>query len=247
MDAHCAVVLRSGWENDDVAVVGASSNSPMGHVPANYGSLCIAAQGQWFIQTPGYQQYMKSSEREFTIGKVSRNTPIVDGEGVTRKAGRVLQLRENAHSCRAAFDLAGCYAGSPAMTRSMTLATQGTPQAVLIEDHIGIPINESLEYYWHGHPEAAWWVQDGWAMLALQGKTLWFTSPQFAFDGSAVRRLRGSRGQLTLTTSFLPSLDKNLKPRETTVQWLFIFQDEFPGSAESHIQKIKKLQTAGDS
>src|SRR5690606_2857218 len=108
MDAHCATVLRSGWESDDVAVVVASSNSPMGHVPANYGSLCIGTQGQWLIQTPGYQQYVKSSEREFTIGKVSRNTPIVDGEGVTQKAGRVLHLRENAHSCAAVFDLTDC-------------------------------------------------------------------------------------------------------------------------------------------
>ena len=250
VDAHCATVLRSGWENDDVAVVVASSNSPMGHVAANFGSLCIGTQGQWFIQTPGYQQYMKSSEREFTIGKVSRNTPVVDGEGVTQKAGRVLHLRENPHCYTAAFDLAGCYAAvdaACAMTRSVTLAIQETCQAVLIEDQIGMPINQSLEYYWHGHPEAAWWVEDGWAMLALNGKTLWFTSPQFVFDGSAVERLRGSRGQLTLTNSFSPSLDKNLKPQEKTVQWLFILQDECPGSAEPLIQKIKESQTAGDS
>jgi hypothetical protein len=83
-------------------------------------------------------------------------------------------------------------------------------------------------------------------MLTLNGRTLWFTSPQFAIDGTHIQRLRGSRGQLTLVNNFSISLDKNLKPPET-VHWLFIFQDECPGSPEPIIQKLKKLKMAGDS
>jgi hypothetical protein len=245
-DAHCAVVLRNGWAGDDVAVVAASSNSPMGHVPANYGSLSIGTKGQWLIQTPGYQQYVKTSEREFTIGKVSRNTPVIDGGGVSQKNGRIVQLEDSDDLVRAVFDLSGCYGVEGDVMRTVTLSTSETSPMVLVEDRIGIPIQDSLEYYWHGHPEAAWWVQDGWAMLTLNGTTLWFTSPQFVIDGTSIQRLRGSRGQLTLVNNFSLSLDKNLKPPEM-VHWLFTFQDECPGSAEPIIQRLKNLKVVGDS
>ncbi len=244
--AQYAVTLRSGWEASDVAVVVAASNSLMGHVPANYGSLCMGTAGNWLIQTPGYQQYIPNSEREFTIGQASRNTPILNKYGVSLKAGRVLEKQNRDFVQSAVFDLSDCYPATNRVTRSVTLLTQHYPPMVLVKDHFGASVEQSLEYYWHGHPEAAWWAEKGWAMLSLNGSTLWFTSPQFAFDGTNIQRLRGSRGQLTLATHFSPSLDKNLKPHET-VEWLFIFQDEFPGSPEPIIQNVKALQTVGDS
>ncbi len=247
--AQYALTLRSGWEASDVAVVVAASNSLMGHVPANYGSLCIGSVGKWLIQTPGYQQYIPNSEREFTIGKTSRNTPIRGNNGVSLKAGHVLEKQSCDLVQSAVFDLTDCYAvtgQANSVTRSVFLTTQQDISMVLVEDQIGPSTEENLEYYWHGHPEAAWWAQDGWAMLTLNGRTLWFTSPQFAIDGTHIQRLRGSRGQLSLAISFLSSLDKNLKPPEM-VQWLFIFQDEFPGSVEPIIQRLNKLKKAGDS
>lgn len=247
--AQYALTLRSGWEANDVAVVVAASNSLMGHVPANYGSLCIGSAGKWLIQTPGYQQYIPNSEREFTIGKASRNTPIRGNDGVSLKAGCVLEKQNGDLVQSAVLDLTDCYANADKatrVTRSIFLTTQQAPPMVLIEDHLGPSAEENLEYYWHGHPEAAWWAQDGWAMLSLNGRTLWFTSPQFAIDSTHIQRMRGSRGQLSLAISFSPSLDKNLKPPEM-VQWLFIFQDEFPGSVEPIIQRLNKLKKAGDS
>src|SRR5690606_13028548 len=78
--AHCALALRSGWEEDDVAVVIAASNSPMGHIHPDNGAVTIGTRGDWFIATPGYQQYLRNSERDFSTGPASRNTPLINGQ-----------------------------------------------------------------------------------------------------------------------------------------------------------------------
>jgi hypothetical protein len=55
-----------------------------------------------------------------------------------------------------------------------------------------------LTYHWHAHPDAAVWVQQDWALLHLPEVDVWITSPQAPLADASVRRLPGSRGQLTL-------------------------------------------------
>ena len=59
---------------------------------------------------------------------------------------------------------------------------------------------EPLGYSWHGHPEAAWWCEAGWALVHLGKTDLWFTAPQAQLTQAQIVRPPGSRGQLTLAT-----------------------------------------------
>ena len=60
LNAHSACVLRTGWENEDLAVA---------HLQNDNGTLVIGTRGEWIISDPGYQQYMDDVEREFTLGR----------------------------------------------------------------------------------------------------------------------------------------------------------------------------------
>jgi hypothetical protein len=95
-------------------------------------------------------------------------------------------------------------------------------QLVIVEDTIAGENIGEISYYWHGHPDAAWWIEDGWARIYLEEKTLWVGSPQIEIEENNLQRLRGSRGQLTLET-------KVLLPRDAiTIRWLFGFGETRP-------------------
>src|SRR5690606_24878104 len=76
LDAHYAAVLRTGWEAEDVAVVASCHNSPAGHLQRDNGTLVIGRRGRWILSDPGYQQYLRGAEREFTIGPAAHNYPV---------------------------------------------------------------------------------------------------------------------------------------------------------------------------
>lgn len=56
-----AVVLRSGMTADDVAVAMGQGSSPMGHIHQDNGRLVIGTRGRWWLDDPGYQQYLQTS------------------------------------------------------------------------------------------------------------------------------------------------------------------------------------------
>jgi hypothetical protein len=222
-DAHHAIVLRGGWDADDVAVAMANSNSPMGHLHCDNGSITIGTCGKWFIQTPGYQQYLPNSEREFTLGASSRNTPTINGQTQTRKLAELISLTTEDQTQTAQIDISQCYSEElklEEITRKVLL--QGD-QLVIVEDTIaGKDINE-ISYFWHGHPDVAWWIEDNWARLYLAGKTLWIGSPQVNLEENQLQRLRGSRGQLTLTPKVLLA-----ESALQIVRWFFLLSDISP-------------------
>ncbi|MBI4024850.1 MAG: heparinase II/III family protein [Verrucomicrobia bacterium] len=200
MDAHHAVVLRSGWESEDLAVAMAASNSPMGHVQCDNGSVVIGTRGRWFIADPGYPQYMPGSERDFTLGPTAHNAPVINDQAQNRKAGRRLALvNQTADVCRAEMDLTRCYAPELRLTSVIRTVWLAGRQLAVVADRILGPSIRTLIYHWHAHAEAGWWIQDGWARVTLDATTLWFTSPQGRISEDHLNRLRGARGQLTLT------------------------------------------------
>lgn len=221
MDAHYALVLRRGWKTDDVAVAMAASNSPMGHIHRDNGSLVIGSRGHWFITDPGYQQYMPNSEREFTIGPTAHNAPVINGRAQAAKACRRLALEEEADGLwRAAVDITGGYEPELKRTRVARTVWLRNNDLVVVADHFQGSGIASLRYHWHGHPAAAWWIEDGWARLHLAGRALWMSSPQWEIDETCLRRLRGSRGPLTLVVGG--------KPPARVCWWVFRLGDRAP-------------------
>jgi hypothetical protein len=202
-DAHYAVALHSGWGNDDLAVAMSVSNSSMGHLQADTGTICIGTGGRWLIDDPGYQQYMAKREREFTLGPAAHNTPVINGRNQERKSGqRSLRLADRGNNLHfAKVDLTECYPEAmdlKEVTRSVWLAGQNR---VVVADRVTGKNISRIDYHWHAHPEAGWWVADHWARIYCPEITLWFFSPQTQITEEQVDRLPGSRGQLSLRAS----------------------------------------------
>ncbi len=221
LNAHYACVLRSGWESGDLAVAMSANTSPMGHLQNDNATLVIGTRGQWIISDPGYQQYMDDVEREFTIGPAAHNSPVVNGHAQVRKASRLtLPPNQTGGLLRASLEIAPCYppeAGLKSLVRNVWL--QGT-NTVVVADVIEGSANRTLSYHWHGHPDAAWWARDGWALVQLGATGLWFTSPQARLSSADIVRLPGSRGQLTLKS--------NVTADKSVAWWVFGIGDRPP-------------------
>ncbi len=217
-NAHYAVVLRSGWERDDLATVVACCNSPMGHLQNDNGTMVVGKAGRWLIADPGYQQYMRGLEREFTLGPTAHNYPVVNGSVQTQKTPRLISLETlSAARQRVQIDLTACYPAAARVRSAVRTVWLSDKDMVIAADQLDVSDLESLQYHWHGHPEASWWCQDGWALIHSDPVDLWLTSPQFAIADNNIERLPASRGQLTLSveTASLPE----------TIWWLFVFAD----------------------
>jgi hypothetical protein len=222
-NAHCALVLRSGWEKQDAAVVIAASNSPMSHIHSNSGTLSIGTNGSWLIGAPGYQQYLPNSEREFTLGTTSRNTPVINGFSPVHKAMQISQLETSGTTQTAEIDLTQCYPEELSLRSVRRRVQLIENQWVVVEDTIDGDNLSDLSYYWHGHPDAAWWIENNWARLHHGGSTLWLGSPQIEISQRDLQRLRGSRGQLTLTAQ---SPFSDAAP--SFIRWLFLLGETAP-------------------
>jgi len=222
LDAHYATVLRSGWEQDDFAVAMSVSNSPMGHLQKDTGTLLIGSRGRWLIDDPGYQQYMKKTEREFTLGVGAHNAPVINGQAQVNKLSerRVKLDTLDNDVCRMDVDLTACYADDlmlDSVTRTVWL--RGNDLVVVSDQMMGKQI-DCMNYYWHGHPDAAWWVSDQWAQIYFPDVTLWVSSPQAILSDQNVDRLPGSRGQLTLCAE--------VDQTASAIWWVFAIGDVGP-------------------
>ena len=229
-DAHYALALRSGWRSDDVAVAASCTDSPMGHLQADGGTLVIGSAGKWLIADPGYQQYMKGDEREFTIGPTAHNTPLLGGCAISLKRPRRLALETLADGVQhAAIDLTACYAsaaGVKSVVRHVWLAGKNL---VVVADCVATSASLPVKYHWHAHPAAAWRFDGPWAVLQVTGTDLCFSSPQMPLSGAGLQRLPGSRGQLTLVAA--------RESAAPTTWWAFFLGAKAPAlkiSADGH-------------
>jgi hypothetical protein len=213
LNAHYAVVLRTGWRDDDLAVAISCTNSPMAHVQNDNGTLVIGTRRRWIITDPGYQQYLEGVEREFTLGPAAHNYPVVNGLTQSSKEPTLVALGSEGDRLRTKVDISRCYpaeAGVRSIARTVWLQNR---ELVVVADEIETANTAAIAYHWHGHPESAWWAQDKWMLLHLPDADLWFTSPQAPLSQKQIFRHAGSRGQLTATAEISPA------PR--VVWWIF--------------------------
>jgi len=227
LDAHYAAVLRSGWQADDLAVAMSCSRSTMGHLQNDSGTLVIGSGGKWWISDPGYQQYQPGEERDFTVGPTAHNAPVIQGRPIASKRPRRLALESpTADLHYLAVDLTECYPALTGLKRIVRHVWLAGRDLVVVADQSQAEQALPLTYHWHGHPEAAWWIDDNGASLTLDGRQLWIASPQARLAAADLRRLPGSRGQLTAICS--------LESSGPAVWWVFAWGDQRP---ELHMEK----------
>ncbi|MFV2066048.1 MAG: heparinase II/III family protein, partial [Pirellulales bacterium] len=221
LNAHYAVVLRSGWDAKDLAVAMACSSSPMSHIQCDNGSIVIGTHGRWAITDPGYQQYVQGAERDFTLGSTAHNAPVLNGECQIRKAPQRVSLKPVSDRVRrAAVELAACYPSKLLAKSVLRTLWCADTNLVVVADQISAADIKTISYHWHGCRDAAWWSKDGWVLAQLPESSVWLTSPQAEVDDSRIRRLDGSRGQLTLVTE--------ADTQAPVVWWVFAFDVEPP-------------------
>lgn len=211
IDAHYAVCLRTGWDHEDLAVAMSCSNSRMGHLQVDTGTVVIGNRGEWVVSDPGYQQYLKKAERTFTLGPTAHNVPVIAGQAMSAKpAKRCFKTDEMERgSAKVAIDLSDCYpdAHVSSVTREVWLAG---PETIVIHDAVR-PASD-LTYHWHGHPEAAWNVEERVGLIYLNGVATWVACVGHPLSDRCVDRLPGSRGQVTL----------NFDVHAEDVWWVFV-------------------------
>jgi hypothetical protein len=193
----------------------------MGHVQRDNGSVVIGTRGKWLVADPGYQQYMRTREREFTLGRQAHNAPVINGhEQSAKPLDRRIDLRDLGNGlARARIDITGSYPKELGLSEASRTVWLLENRLVVVADTVRGEGVKDLQYSWHGHPEAAWWVQDNWARIHFPDVTLWLSCPQALLSDADVTRLRGSRGHLTLTARVGPL---------PAVWWVFGLGDRAP-------------------
>lgn len=201
LDAHYAAVLRSGWAADDLAVAVSCSSSPMGHLHHDNGSFVLGTRSHWIITDPGYQQYAQGDERDFTIGPTAHNAPLLNGLAQSQRRPRRTGLENGAGLQRVSIDLAACYPASLGLKTAVRHVWLSGKDLVVVADQLEAGSAPRATYHWHGHRDCAWWFDGGWSLATLDGTQLWIACPQAKLSGANLKRLPGSRGQLTLTAA----------------------------------------------
>jgi len=219
-----ALIMRTGYAADDVAVAMGLSTSPMGHIHCDNGSLCLSTRGRWWLDDPGYQQYLQTSERRYTIGSKAHNAPVINGHAQTRKQPELLaafRLPDLPQVQFALVDLTACYPAEACAGRVCRAIWLVGSEHLVVCDDISSSALGGLAYHWHGHPDLHWCVQDGEATLvSVEDADRWLHvfSPQIHLTPADLNRMPGSRGQMNLSVVLYPST-------EATVWWVFSFSE----------------------
>lgn len=194
------IALRSGWGADDITVIVSACNSTAGHIQNDAGTVVIGTRGSWLINDPGYQQYMESSEREFTLGLQAHNFPLVNQVNQKSKNVKIVSLEEGPMPS-VELDMTNCYAEGHVknVRRKIWILDKNR---IAIRDLLEGESVESVSYTWHGHPEGYNYVND-WGLVQHDEGILWFRCLGHSFSPSNLTRLRGSRGSLSFSR-FLP-------------------------------------------
>lgn len=200
VDLPYALVMRSGWESQDLAVAMSANQSPMGHLPPDVGTLVIGTRGRWMIDDPGYQQYMQKAERLFSRGLHAHNAPILNETAIeVRPKQRSIQSGTNNENLPwMQVEFSEVYLDSLAVKSVRRMVWLVDNLAVVVADEIIGEGLKTVDYNWHGHSDLAWWEEEGNICLLAPEATLWIQNPQGPHALDAVIRLPGSRGQLTL-------------------------------------------------
>ena len=205
------ISLRSGWSADSVSVVTSACNSMAGHIQHDAGTVVIGTKGSWLISDPGYQQYMESSEREYTLGFNAHNFPVINGKAQTVKNSKVVNLKDDGKPF-VELDITNCYEVGLANKVTRKIWISDSNRVVISDTILGDKV-ENIQYFWHGHPEGFWYI-DEWAFVQRDGASIWFKRVGATPKPENLNRLKGSRGSLTLSDQ----IDGNPK---TPIYWVF--------------------------
>lgn len=213
-DAHYALVLES---SRPMKAVVSWSNSRMGHMQPDHGSVVIGVGDDWLVDDPGYRQYLPTSEKSFTLGPGAHNHPVINGEAPAETpADRRHEVLQTPSENGIRLNLGPTYARwKGTCFREVRLDKEGH---LMVQDEFRGESIRRIDYHWHGHPSAAWHHADGWAFLQSETNAqLRFTCEDHPLQPEELQRLPGSRGHLTVVKTL-----RFPKPRKTLrVRWLF--------------------------
>ena len=222
-DAQYALVLQS---TRPVKVAVSWSNSRMGHMQPDHGSLVLGAGEEWLLDDPGYRQYLPTSEKNFTLGTCAHNHPVINGEAPSQAPGdRTYEMLKTPSGAGIRLNLTPTFAQwKGTCVREIRLDNQGR---LTVDDHFQAAPIRRIDYHWHGHPSGAWHLAEGWGFL-LGGKNslLSFTCDDHPLHPEDLQRLPGSRGHLSVVKTL-----RFAKPRKTLrIRWLFEMTSTRPPS-----------------
>lgn len=212
-----AVVLGDCPEPEVLVTVGAAG-CQNGHLQADRGHICVGAGGDWVVQDPGYRQYLRTSEHHFATGVTAHNVPVVDGQGENLEGVRAIPLNWpqpilDAMNNAAMFELTGFYGEDLELISVKRKVRAGSE--VIVEDLVsGRRDAYEVSYYWHFHPEAYLGEEAGNLLLVLGDQVWQVTCEGLILSLAQVSRLRGSRGQQTLSVNLACQ-------RERVIRWFF--------------------------
>ncbi len=208
-------LMRTGWEAGDLAVAMSAHDSRQGHLQGDNGSIVIGKRGRWLIDDPGYQQYLETAERTFTLGTRAHNHPVVHGHAAALREARLpMVLERDADGARQMLDISACYPDEAGVERAVRSVWLASDRLVIVADRLRLRSDAIVSYAWHGHAEAGWWAEDGRALIEMDGDLLWIRCLQQTLTQADINRLPGSRGQLTLCTTLHVDVD-------ATIVWAF--------------------------
>jgi hypothetical protein len=208
------LTLRSGWEAEDVAVVMSASRSLHHHVHYDAGTIMIGHRGVWLVADPGYQQYLPRKERDFSIGDAAHNCPVINGVAQSEKGAVALAAETQNGVQHMAVDMTRCYSPGAKLQRAVRHAWLLGKGTIAVCDVIEGEV-ERVTYHWHGLPEAAWWAENGKALIAHDNAELWIACTAARLEQGMIGRRAGSRGHATLI------VDVPIKQRRTSCWWIF--------------------------
>lgn len=198
--APSSVSMRTGWTDDDALVAVGVSRGSMDHLHHDGGHVVIGWRGRSWITDPGYQQYRTGLEREYTLGPMAHNCPVIDGQQQTNRAAEVVSLDDE----HVELDLTGCYPnlGSDASVRRDVQLVgdgrRGRHRLVVRDRFSGLHVGATVAYHWLGGTDMAWSFVAGWARLSCSAGALWVGRSNGVLKPDHLVRHPGTRGPLTL-------------------------------------------------
>lgn len=207
-DSPYLIALRTGSDDEALSVCIGLPRTHFGHLHCDTGSLVIGAAGHWIITDPGYQQYLATSERQFTIGPQAHNAPVVNGHHQTLRRGQLLKLTPGPDragpSMMARIDMTSCYVEESRIRRAVRTVWLHDRRLVVVRDDIETLSPHDVAYTWHGDPLASWLVNMPVPAIVVgapsgHDEKLWIQARNIEIAARNIHRLRGSRGSLSLT------------------------------------------------
>lgn len=192
-----AVTVREGWGWDDPAVAVGLTRTTMGHLQADSGTVVVSWRGRCWITDPGYQQYRKGEEREYSIGAEAHNFPVVDGRTQTRRTPQLASLDPMV------IDLTSCYEGLAHDSRVARTVALHDDRVVVTDEIAGAG---QIDTHWLTGAQLALAFVDGWLRLSDGSAAVWVgtgtvtegTGVREPLNPDGVLRHSGSRGPVGL-------------------------------------------------